>query len=188
VVRPRPPAHRVVGEVERPVLHPHHLRSLTTQGRCRSVGPHAAWMRSRRAGGITSMGQRCSGWWCSASAGCRLRSSAPVGPAGAVPRRDQLRILLFRLETRSSWARLPRKMPAISAKWQYPPGSDADHRQRDWRSEIHPDAAGLPASTPLMQADPGGRGRGNLAPKTSQLRTGLRINRNGSAMRRQYRP
>jgi len=53
---------------------------------------------------------------------------------------DQSRIHCSSMETRSSWSAVCRRMPAMSASWQVTTLARRDHRQRDWRVEIHPTA------------------------------------------------
>jgi len=100
---------------------------------------------------------------------CRLPpSSAPCGPCWrwcATVTRLQESLLSMRTTIKAG-ARCPGRCQQFAKYWTITTlASDADHRQRDWRSEITRTLQ-VPPARPLMQAI-WRRGVENLAPKTS---------------------
>jgi len=191
-VRPRPCAFAVgSGGLERLVIYTStHLRRPHDPGVGVDSGPHAGGCDSRKAAWDHIDGKLQRSVVQRRPGRCRLRfKRTRVDLLALVRDGDQLRIPLFSMNTIKAGARCQEDCQQFRprlAVTTLAPGRRSP--QRVWRSEITRTASRVPASTPLMQAIPG-RPEGVETWRARKRHSWnlVRINRNGSAMRRKYR-
>ena len=188
VVRPRPLRIAVVGEVERPGLYTLTTsEASTTQASVSISGPPTLVDAIQKAGGITSMAnlQRVVVQRRLPGADSRFKRTR-VDLLALVRDGDQLQNpLLFDGDT-IKLERVAQEDASNSAKLAVTTLAPTQITVNVIGEVKSPGRLQVPASTPLMQAILAAGGVETWRAKTSQLEL-VRINRNGSAMRRQYR-